>query len=340
MSTTEQVRTPSGLRPLRLAFGLLLGAGLFAFLVHRFRLTAVLAPLHTLGWGGLALLIVSQLGLIVLAAVAWRLLSASRVEDGWWRFIWGRLIRDSASQVLPFVQLGGIVAGVRAMTLSGFESGFAIASTMVDLAIEFVSELVYAALGLALLRSLRPDQPFFTALSGLLLMLAVLAGAFVIALARGTHRLAGFFERFSAAFGHKLRVMAHAMHAIRARPRPLLGAFIVHLLAWVLTGLQTWLALWLMGVPVSVAAAIIIDSLTFSIRSLAFMVPGALGVQEGAFVLIGGIFGVSPSGALALSLARRARDIAIGVPVLCAWQLAEGKRLWRRHSSLASQPRR
>jgi putative membrane protein len=340
VSATEQVQTLTGLRHLRLAFGLLLGAGLFAFLVHRFRLTAVLAPLHTLGWSGLALLVVSQLALIILAAVAWRFLSASRAEDGFWRFIWGRLIRDSASQVLPFVQLGGIVAGVRAMTLSGFESGFAMASTMVDLAIEFVSELVYAALGLALLRSLRPEQPFFTALSGLLLMLAVLAGGFVIALARGTHWLAGFFEQFSAAFGHKLRVMAHAMHAIRARPRSLLAAFAVHLLAWVLTGLQTWLVLWLIGVRVSVSAALIIDSLAFSIRSLAFMVPGGLGVQEGAFVLIGGIFGVSPSAALALSLARRARDVAIGVPVLCGWQLAEGKRLWQRHSSLASQPRR
>jgi hypothetical protein len=37
---------------------------------------------------------------------------------------------------------------------------------------------------------------------------------------------------------------------------------------------------------------------------------------------------------LAVSLLKRAREIAVGVPVLLSWQFAEGRRLWRPRASL------
>jgi hypothetical protein len=55
-------------------------------------------------------------------------------------------------------------------------------------------------------------------------------------------------------------------------------------------------------------------------------IPNALGVQEGAYILLGPIFGVGADTALAMSVLKRARDIAIGVPVLLVWQAAEGRR--------------
>jgi hypothetical protein len=60
------------------------------------------------------------------------------------------------------------------------------------------------------------------------------------------------------------------------------------------------------------------------------MVPNALGVQEGGLVLLGGMFGIGPDAALALSLVKRGRDLVIGVPALLAWQLVEGRRAWRK----------
>jgi uncharacterized membrane protein YbhN (UPF0104 family) len=69
-----------------------------------------------------------------------------------------------------------------------------------------------------------------------------------------------------------------------------------------------------------------IESLLFAIRNAAFMVPSGLGVQEGAYALLGPLFGLPPEAALALSLLKRARDVAIGVPVLLSWQILEGKR--------------
>jgi len=77
-----------------------------------------------------------------------------------------------------------------------------------------------------------------------------------------------------------------------------------------------------------VAAALAIDSLLYGLRSVAFFVPSALGVQEGGLVLLGGMFGLGPEAALALSFIKRGRDLAIGVPALLAWQMIEGRRAW------------
>ena len=68
-----------------------------------------------------------------------------------------------------------------------------------------------------------------------------------------------------------------------------------------------------------------IDSLLVAIRGFAFVVPNALGVQEGAYIMLCGMFGVPPEVALALSLLRRGRDFTIGVPALLAWQILEGR---------------
>ena len=76
----------------------------------------------------------------------------------------------------------------------------------------------------------------------------------------------------------------------------------------------------------SVAEALVIDSLLYGMRSVAFLVPSAVGVQEGGLILLCGLFGVGADAALALSLIKRARDLAIGVPALLAWQMLEGRR--------------
>ena len=62
----------------------------------------------------------------------------------------------------------------------------------------------------------------------------------------------------------------------------------------------------------------------------AFAIPNAIGVQEAVYVLLGASFGLTPELALAVSLLKRARDLAIGLPTLGLWQAVESGRLWRR----------
>jgi hypothetical protein len=73
-----------------------------------------------------------------------------------------------------------------------------------------------------------------------------------------------------------------------------------------------------------------LKSLAGALRGAAFVVPGGWGLQEGSFVLLGGLLGLGPGFMLALSLATRAREVLVSVPGLLAWQHAEGRALWKR----------
>jgi hypothetical protein len=55
------------------------------------------------------------------------------------------------------------------------------------------------------------------------------------------------------------------------------------------------------------------------------MVPSGAGIQEATFVLVGAILGIDEAGAIALSLALRARDLLLGVPAVLLWSAAEGR---------------
>jgi uncharacterized membrane protein YbhN (UPF0104 family) len=70
-----------------------------------------------------------------------------------------------------------------------------------------------------------------------------------------------------------------------------------------------------------------LESLGQAIRGAAFAVPGALGVQEGGYLLLAPVVGLSPEAALALSLIKRARELLLGVPGLIYLHFSE--RGWR-----------
>ena len=71
------------------------------------------------------------------------------------------------------------------------------------------------------------------------------------------------------------------------------------------------------------AAALAIESLAASARGAAFVVPGGIGVQEGALVAVGAAFGVAAPTALALGIIKRGRELLVGAPAIVAWAIAE-----------------
>jgi len=76
---------------------------------------------------------------------------------------------------------------------------------------------------------------------------------------------------------------------------------------------------------------VVIESLMHAVRGAAFAVPSALGAQEGALVLLCAAFAIPPEQAIALSLVKRAADLALGAPGLLAWQMLEWGRLLPSH---------
>src|SRR5262249_4610212 len=77
------------------------------------------------------------------------------------------------------------------------------------------------------------------------------------------------------------------------------------------------------------------------VRTAAFFVPGALGVQEASYLVLGRLLGVPPDAALALSLIGRARELIFGVPGLLAWRArSAAAALSRRGARIATEAER
>ena len=318
--------------------GLLAGALLATLLIGHYGLAAVAHALGAIGWTGFAVVVALQLVVIAVMGLAWFLLVRSEPGAHFSLFVWGRLVRDSASEVLPLSQVGGYVAGACAVALGGLPFALAAASTVIDVTLEVAAQLVYTAGGLALLQALHPDNGFAQPVLIALVGMTVLVGGFIVVQHRGigpasalVDRLSqGWLKQFTAGGVAGIAATKQYLHAIYARPGAVALSGALHLATWIASALEIWLALRFMGVPLSVAAVLALESLLYGARSLAFLVPNAVGVQEGAYVALGALLGLSPETALALSLLKRARDIAIGVPVLLAWQAVEGRRALRR----------
>lgn len=320
---------------------LLIAAGIAAMaaLVLHFGAGAVGAALLAVGLAGFASVTLLHVALIALMGLAWAVLLPGTKP---WIAVWGRFVRDAGSEVLPLSQVGGYVLGTRAVALAGVPATQGAASTIVDVTLEFVGQLAYVALGLAWLLHLQTEAiaPQLILLG--LAVASVLAIAFIAAQRRGMRyadRIAGFLGQ---GWAEKTAAGAAALHqaleAIYQRPGRVWLSTLLHLITWVASASEVSAALWFAGQPIPFGSVMVIESLVYAIRSTAFIVPNSMGVQEGAYVLLGGAFGLTPEMALALSFVKRARDLAIGLPTIALWQAVEGGRLMRRATAKAAAP--
>jgi putative membrane protein len=315
-----------------------IGVAAMAALVGYFGAGAVMRSLLAVGGLGFAAVCAIHLGLMAVMGLAWWAVMPSAPP---WMAIWGRLVRDSGSELLPLSQVGGYVLGARALALVGISGTVAAASTIVDVTLEFVAQLAYTALGLAWLIRLQPDSLVAGPVLLGLLVAALAATAFVLVQRRGI----GLFDRIARHLGNgwaeRSAAGVAALHAALAdiyrRRRGLWTSFVLHLACWIASAVEAWLALRLAGEPLPFGAVLALESLLYAIRTAAFVIPQAVGVQEGAYVLLGAGFGLTPEMSLALSLLKRARDLAIGLPAIAVWQAIESNRVWRRRNAAAAR---
>jgi glycosyltransferase 2 family protein len=309
------------------------GLALATVLVLHFGVSEVAAALRAAGLFGLLAITAIHLAWMAVMGIAWWVIAGGRsAAAGPGVFVWGRVVRDSASEVLPLSQVGGYVLGARAVVLHGLSAAVSAATTVVDITLELCGQLGYIALGLVLLVELRPGARLaLPVLIGLAIALFALAG-FVATQRRGAALLDRLTARLArdwlAALSAGAGAVQAEIHKAYARRGGVALCFLLHLVAWIGTSTEAWLALHLMGVPLGFGPVLVIESLLYAIRSVAFAVPNAFGVQEGAYIMLGAGFGLTPDLALALSLLKRGRDLLIGIPALLVWQFVETRRFW------------
>jgi uncharacterized membrane protein YbhN (UPF0104 family) len=74
---------------------------------------------------------------------------------------------------------------------------------------------------------------------------------------------------------------------------------------------EVWLALYALHHDISLRSAFILESIGMAVRTAGFARPGTLGVQEAAFLFAGGLVGLSPDLAIALSFMKRIREFLV-----------------------------
>ncbi|GBU17080.1 MULTISPECIES: lysylphosphatidylglycerol synthase domain-containing protein [Methylobacterium] len=324
------------LRRLPLA-GTVVGLALAAWLVASNDASAIAAAFGRIGAAGLLAIVAVRAGLVLLCGLAWARLLRGLCPAETGAYVILRFVREGINTLLPVASVGGEVVGGRLLTFWGVTGSLAAASILADLLIQAGTQLVLALCGVALLARVdgAPAQELAQWALHAVIVAAVLLGAFFV------------IQRSSAARHIETRVAAllrrlirdrdaptdggpsvhAALDSVWSRPGRIVQSALLHLLAWMLGAAEIWIALTCIGVEgVGPQEALVIEALTQAVKSAAFPVPSGLGVQEGGFVVIGALFGIDPGTAIALSLAKRVPDVALGLPSLLVWQTLEARR--------------
>jgi len=317
----------------RLATGLAFALGVTAvvLLVWRLGFSSVGQAMAKVGVQGVLLLALAHLPTLGVLGLAWWSLARQTPGAGPLKFVWARLLRDAGAELLPFSQVGGYLMGVRAIGLVGGSGMRAAVTSLLDIIAEQIAKVPYMAASVALLLWLAPGSGLATpavallALSSAVVVLAVLRRRWVGWRIEAAVR--------SATRGSRMQTDADPVvdDALLSAGRAGLS-FALHLGAWCLSAAETWLALRLLGTNLGFAQAVVIDGLFVAVRMFAFFVPAAAGVQEGAYIALGALFGAPAPTMVAFSFVRRARDLLVGAPAVIAWLALEGRSLAARGS--------
>jgi len=306
---------------------LFLTAGLLLFigLLASQGMPAILATLSVAGWG-LLLVALFHLLPLVIDALAIRVLFHRGAHGGMLRdALLARWAGESANSLMPAGQIGGPVLMARHLRHRGMPLDDASAAITVSTTMQTFSQIAFAVFGVALLGAQTTHFSERALLSSSLIASAVLGiqvVGFFLMQRRGLFgKLTRVARRFSrgrdwSTWLARAEAIDVAVQGTYARGGLVLASFLLNLLGWLVGTGEVMLILALLGQETTWVNALLLESLGQAIRGAAFAIPGALGVQEGGYLLLAPIAGLSPETALALSLAKRAREILLGVPGL------------------------
>jgi len=277
---------------------------------------------------------------MLFSALSWRELLPPATRPDVVSITWIRWIRESINSLLPVANIGGDIASARLAHLRGIPGPQAAASMVVDTTVGAVTQMAFVITGVALL-ALRPTGgAVFEVVAGVLIGVGALVAAVAVFVLL-QHR--NMFERFAklarnllpekwlSQFAGTASDVDDAVVLAYRRGAAFWRANLLRLAGWAAGAGEVWLVTWCLGQPLGVTDSFVLESLSSGVRAAAFMVPAALGVQEGGLVLFGALFGLPAEIGLAISLSKRVRELLLGLPGLFFWYWIEGHYLLRRN---------
>ncbi len=300
------------------------GVLLFVAVLASQGLSAVMATLALAGWGLLLVALFHLLPLVLDAAAIWVLFGGREARGTLKDALLARWAGESANSLMPAGQIGGPVLMARHLAQRGLALPDAVAAITVSTTLQTFAQITFALLGVAILgaQASLPQNGLRVASLIASGFLALQIGGFYWIQRRGffskvmrtVNRFAG--KRDWSQWMSQAEAIDQAVQRTYGRPGPVAASFLWSSAGWLVGTGEVFLILQLIHHPVGWVGALLLESLGQAIRGAAFAIPGALGVQEGGYLLLAPLVGLPPDAALALSLAKRARELLLGLPGL------------------------
>jgi len=206
-----------------------------------------------------------------------------------------------------------------------------------------MTQIIFAIIGLLILfQNDSGERTYITIGLGVLIFIILVAVFLALQHLGLFHRIIAIIEKISP-FGNWGPALNHAKeldNTVRQtyQRRPdLLWSAVWRMIGWLLGTGEVWLALHFLGHDITIPQALMLESVGQAIRAGAFLIPGAMGVQEGAYMLLAASVGITPETGLALSLIKRFRELSLGLPAILVWQIMEHKNLSRNNKNSTKQ---
>ncbi|GJG98790.1 flippase-like domain-containing protein [Cupriavidus pauculus] len=349
----------------RAAFLLLsIGAALFVGLLAWQGFGAVTTTLMSAGWG-LAVVAAFHLLPLALDAGAIAVLLDRKTRHGsFCSALKARWTGEAVNSLLPAGQIGGPVLMVRYLSHRGARMRDAAAAITVSTTTQALSQMLFALLGIAVFGANDDLSEYRTPIIAVTVVLGACVLAFCVLQRRGMFgrvmRIGQklFGKRAEAQDtdtnpdtstaakpgrwdGLALRADAvdSAIRELYRDRKKVAASFALNLVGWIAGTGEVWLILYFLGHPVNWHEALLLESVGQAIRGAAFAIPGSLGAQEGGYLLLAPLVGLPPDAALALSLAKRVRELVLGIPGLVYLHFSERKFQRRRAATALSADR-
>jgi putative membrane protein len=311
-----------------------LGVLLFVAVLVSQDFSAIMSTLAHAGWGLLIVALFHLLPLLIDALAICVLFQRGSSPHPLRDSLLARWVGESANSLMPAGQIGGPVLMARFLGQRGLPKDEAAAAITVSTTLQSFGQIAFALLGIVVLGT-QNNQFSPAALRTAALVasafLAVQVGGFYLVQRRGLFsKVMWAVRRFSrkrdwSQWVTQAEAIDVAVQDTYRRNGPVTASFLLSMAGWVVGTGEVYLIAWFLGTPVSWHVAFVLESLGQAIRGAGFAIPGALGVQEGGYLLLAPLAGLTPDAAVALSLAKRTRELLLGLPGLLYLRLGVGQ---------------
>lgn len=306
-----------------------LGIGLLGLVLAEIDLAEVGVQVAKVGTGILVLVGIYFVAFAI-DTITWQLTIRGVPMNFLWAFrVWKlRMVGESFNAVIPAGGMGGEPVKASLMKSHyGINYREGTASLILAKTINMIALVIFLIIGFALMieDQTLPRVYEYVAGAGLLAFTVGVFLFFVIQRLSITSLTGTWISRWR--IGRRVEDILHLIHDMDERlvhfytrnKGRFAGALFLALTNWMLGVVEIYYALVFLDRPITWAEAWIIEAVAQMVRTGAFFIPAAIGVQEGAFLLVcGAITGSAPIG-VAVSVIRRIREV-----IWIVWGFAVG----------------